>query len=435
MATQKKKSSTKSSAGKKASAKKNTSAKSTSSGKGKGTAAPKKKEIQKNDRTTATILAIIFIVVGVLLFAAVQFNIAGSLGNLIGSFFKGTMGFAGILFPLYMVLFGVIMLVNKSDRFSKLGFAMGFLILLVISVIDSGHFIDSSNISFDAKTLYDSGIKLESGGLFGMMLAGLMVKYLGKIGLYLISFAILVILFIILMRNTPAKKFMNSVTLWSQGVRLRQDERTKERDARREEEREQKKKIEENRERMEANRQERIRAREEERSRMAEGGWSDAAEYYFDPNEEVIEEGSAEPRIPDVHLFPEGHTAMDDTTILDHSYSTEKKAPAITLLGQDVIVDTSNKVKSSPVDIDIETGSGEKGLEPAHMHRSGTGLHDTVELSAADKQRLQEEIRKAEEKQAAANTGKGIEEGKTSGDETKPVATEPKAVTPEPKAN
>ena len=72
-------------------------------------------EKRKRDRGVIdNIWGIIFIVLGVFLFAAVKFNAAGQLGNVIGDFLKGTLGLIGLVLPFYLIVFGVLLLLGKT---------------------------------------------------------------------------------------------------------------------------------------------------------------------------------------------------------------------------------------------------------------------------------------------------------------------------------
>ena len=76
------------------------------------------KEIQEkrkaDKRVIDEIWGVIFIAIGIFLFAAVQFNAAGELGNSIGNALKGVFGMIGLLLPWYLIGFGILLFANKT---------------------------------------------------------------------------------------------------------------------------------------------------------------------------------------------------------------------------------------------------------------------------------------------------------------------------------
>ena len=164
------------------------------------------KEKRMRDRGVIdNIWGIIFIVLGIFLFAAVKFNAAGQLGNVIGDFLKGTLGLIGLVLPFYLILFGVLLLLGKTVSISGLSVILATVMLIMICVINSGRFISPDNIYFSLKDFYAQGIELKGGGLFGMLIAMALVKYTGKVGLYSIAAAVILICLILII-NTPISR-------------------------------------------------------------------------------------------------------------------------------------------------------------------------------------------------------------------------------------
>lgn len=172
------------------------------------------KEMQEkrkaDKRVVDEIWGVIFIALGIFLFAAVQFNAAGEFGNTLGDCLKGILGLMGILFPWYLVVFGILLFAGKTVHISGKSFIMVLIILLMLALVNSGRFIDSENIVFTYKEFYQNGIGLKSGGFFGMTVGSLLVKYIGKVGLIAFS---LVIVFICLMLviNTPVSRGIEKI--------------------------------------------------------------------------------------------------------------------------------------------------------------------------------------------------------------------------------
>lgn len=211
MATQNKKTSTT----KKTSSKKAEAATSSRSKTSATKSAAEKKSIDKGEEIKQkhsrdrgvidNIWGIIFIVLGIFLFAAVKFNAAGQLGNIIGDFLKGTLGLIGLVLPFYLIIFGILLLLGKTVSVSGLSVVLATVMLLMICIINSGRFISPENIYFNFKEFYQQGIELKGGGLFGMLFSMALVKYTGKVGLYSIAAAVILVCLLLII-NTPISR-------------------------------------------------------------------------------------------------------------------------------------------------------------------------------------------------------------------------------------
>lgn len=169
-----------------------------------------KEKIDRDKGVIDNVWGIIFIVLGVFLFAAVRFNAAGQLGNIMGDFLKGVFGLIGVLLPFYLIISGLLLLLGKTVSISGMAVALGIVMLLMFCLLNSGRFISADNISFDFKDFYNKGITLEGGGLFGMTIGMVLVKYLGKVGLYGIASAGILVCLLLLI-NTPISRGIESL--------------------------------------------------------------------------------------------------------------------------------------------------------------------------------------------------------------------------------
>lgn len=160
---------------------------------------------KRDKRVIDEIWGIIFIAIGIFLFAAVQFHAAGEFGNTIGDCLRGILGVMGIVFPWYLVVFGLLLLTGKTIHISGTSFLMMIVILLMACLLNSGRFIDSENIEFAYKAFYESGVELKSGGFFGMLVGSLLVKYIGKVGLFIFASVVICVLLLLLI-NTPISR-------------------------------------------------------------------------------------------------------------------------------------------------------------------------------------------------------------------------------------
>ncbi len=173
------------------------------------------KEIQEkrkaDKRVIDEIWGVIFIAIGIFLFAAVQFNAAGELGNSIGNALKGVFGMIGLLLPWYLVGFGILLFANKTVHLSGRSLALVFLALLMLCLLNSGRFIDSNELVYAYEEFYENGIELESGGIFGMTIGTFLIKTIGRVGLYVFSIVVIIVC-LLLVINTPFSRGVEKIS-------------------------------------------------------------------------------------------------------------------------------------------------------------------------------------------------------------------------------
>lgn len=157
------------------------------------------------------IWAFILIAIGIFLFAAVEFHAAGEFGNTVGDVLKGVFGLVGLLFPWYLVLFGILLFAQKTTHFSLRTSIFAFIILLMLCLINSGRYIDANHLTYTYSAFYDNGVSLKSGGFFGMVLGTLLVKFFGKVGLYIIA-SVSTIVCLMLVINTPISRGLENLS-------------------------------------------------------------------------------------------------------------------------------------------------------------------------------------------------------------------------------
>jgi len=185
----------------------------TKSGKGKKKAEPKSveeikqmQEKRKSDkRVIDEIWGVILIAVGIFLFVAVQFNAAGEFGTVLGSILRGVFGLIGLVFPWYLIIFGILMLADKMIHISGKSFVLAMLILLMMCLLNSVRYIDPDNLVYKFKDFYNAGVDLSGGGIFGMSLGTLMVKTIGVSGLYILAIVVIIVC-LMLVINTPISR-------------------------------------------------------------------------------------------------------------------------------------------------------------------------------------------------------------------------------------
>lgn len=193
--------------------------------KNKKTAAPqdskaraKAMEIQakkKADRRVVDeIWAIIAIALGIFLIIATLTGGAGQFGEVIGSGLKGLLGFMAYVLPFYLILFGVLLFARQTASISVKTALLALLLLWMLATMNSVRFIEAESISLSwaaIKGFYTSGVTLESGGFFGMLLSSLLIKWLGVAGCWIFTIVVSAIC-LLLIGNTPVSRFLRRLS-------------------------------------------------------------------------------------------------------------------------------------------------------------------------------------------------------------------------------
>ena len=168
-------------------------------------------ELQQKRESSAKmrdiIWGIFYIALGALTFFAVQFHEAGEVGNTVGDILKGCLGVLGLVLPWYLIALGIMLITHIFAHFSTKTFVVSLVMLVLLCIVNSGMYIDSDYIVFDFVEFYQEGVALKSGGVIGMTLGSVIVKLLGKAGLFIISIAGIAIC-LLLTLNTPISAWL-----------------------------------------------------------------------------------------------------------------------------------------------------------------------------------------------------------------------------------
>ena len=175
-----------------------------------GKAASSKNNIKAVDenakRLYDEIAAIIMLVVGIFLAIAMHTHLAGIIGEGINSFLKGVFGLGGFVLPYFLIIFSAMMFAKVSKPFKGRTVIFLIIIFLMIDILNAGRFVADFDISATSiGQVYHDGTLLRSGGVAGMYLGYLVAKGVGIPGLYLFSFAVIII-FLLLTVNTPISR-------------------------------------------------------------------------------------------------------------------------------------------------------------------------------------------------------------------------------------
>lgn len=173
-------------------------------------AASSKKNIKSVDenakRLYDEIAAIIMLVVGIFLAIAMHTHLAGIIGEGINSFLKGVFGLGGFVLPYFLIIFSAMMFAKMSKPFKGRTVIFLIIIFLMIDILNAGRFVGDFDITATSiGQVYHDGTLLRNGGVAGMYLGYLIAKGVGVPGLYLFSFAVIII-FLLLTVNTPISR-------------------------------------------------------------------------------------------------------------------------------------------------------------------------------------------------------------------------------------
>ncbi len=177
----------------------------------KKTASQKEIEyMQRKCRIWDDVTSVLFIAVGIFLFFAVQLQSAGMIGEYLSNTLKGLFGFMALVLPWYLIVLGILVLLKKTAHVGKTFTALAIVIFLMLGNINSGRFINVDMLFYDFPKFYLDGRLLTGGGIIPMTIGTFIVRFLGHIGLYIISvlFIIIPLIFII---NTPFSHGMEKI--------------------------------------------------------------------------------------------------------------------------------------------------------------------------------------------------------------------------------
>lgn len=166
-------------------------------------------------RVRDEIWAIILIAVGAFLIIALQTEAAGAFGAILHEFFLGCFGFMAIILPYYLIVYGLLLLLNKAAHVTGKSAFLILTLYLMIVLLNSARFIDTESFSFSPQYLisvFDLGVEKLNGGFVGMLLGTLIVKAIGRPGLYLFTIVVIIILLLVIL-NTPVSQFLEKMKI------------------------------------------------------------------------------------------------------------------------------------------------------------------------------------------------------------------------------
>ncbi|MDD3168144.1 MAG: DNA translocase FtsK [Eubacteriales bacterium] len=182
----------------------------------------KNKQKSKNDsakieigsRLKDEIWAIVILALGTFLVVSLQTEAAGQFGHIISRVLKGSFGAIAYVLPYYLILYGLLLFAKRTAHISGRSVIFLFLIFLMLTLINSARFLGAdAGYSFSIQLIsqmFQQGTELNSGGAFGMTAGHLLIKVIGRTGLYILCFVVILVS-LMLVINTPVSQFFDSM--------------------------------------------------------------------------------------------------------------------------------------------------------------------------------------------------------------------------------
>ena len=169
----------------------------------------KQEVLQRKKRLHDEIWAIVLIAVGTFFAISLQTQATGEIGHFVQVLLFGCFGRIAYGLPYYLIMYGILVFSRKASYMTVRSILCLILLFLFASVINASFYPEIYNqISWSSiRQIFAAGA--ENGGVLGMLPASLLVKSVGKAGLYITSIVgiMITLLFII---DTPLATFFDS---------------------------------------------------------------------------------------------------------------------------------------------------------------------------------------------------------------------------------
>ena len=168
------------------------------------------RKYDRDRRNVDVIWSITLVAIGLFLFFTVVMDTTGSFGMYIHDFCLGLFGMMAYALPFLVFIFAILLLAGKLQHIGWRTVLFSFLIFINMCVLNSYRFIDENNLRFgfsDIADQYRNAIQGIEGGVMGMEIGSLLVKFFGKPGLLIIAFTVIIIS-VFLVANTPISRFV-----------------------------------------------------------------------------------------------------------------------------------------------------------------------------------------------------------------------------------
>ena len=164
----------------------------------------------RDRRILDAIWGVTLLAFGIFLVVTTQLNTTGAFGDAIHSFVFGMFGVMAYVLPYYFIILALCLFFKKVQHINGRTTFFSILIFLMLCILNSYRFLDEGSIDLSISALgefYQSGLTLDSGGVLGMWLGGLIVRLIGKPGLIILALSLIVIS-LLLVANTPISKYV-----------------------------------------------------------------------------------------------------------------------------------------------------------------------------------------------------------------------------------
>jgi len=159
-------------------------------------------------RVTDIIAAVILIIIGAVLILLLQTGIVSSLGEPVSKVMKGIFGFGAYFLPYILIIFAVIILGELTAPVRLRTLIMIFVIYLGTDVINAARYAgDISQSSNDLKQIYNDGVLMMNGGVFGTYATSFIGGKMDMIAIYIAAAAIIAICLMFIL-NTPLTRML-----------------------------------------------------------------------------------------------------------------------------------------------------------------------------------------------------------------------------------
>jgi len=163
-------------------------------------------------RVKDEIWAILILALGAFLIIALHTETAGKLGEVVSKLLFGVFGFTAFILPYYLIIYGFLLFLKRAAHIGGRSVIFYILIYLMIVLIYSGRFIEPGYVLSGPVQIYSEGVARTGGGVFGMYAGVLLVKFIGKAGLYIFT-SVVILVSLLLVINTPISQFIDKIKI------------------------------------------------------------------------------------------------------------------------------------------------------------------------------------------------------------------------------
>ncbi|HPF18762.1 MAG TPA: DNA translocase FtsK [Bacillota bacterium] len=169
----------------------------------------KQEVLQRKKRMHDEIWAIVLIAIGTFFAISLQTEATGEIGHFVQVLLFGCFGRIAYGLPYYLILYGILVFSRKASYMTFRSILCLILLFLFASVINASFYPQANDTMSIAALRQIFAAGAENGGVLGILPASLLVKSVGKAGLYIVSVVgiMITLLFII---DTPLATFFDS---------------------------------------------------------------------------------------------------------------------------------------------------------------------------------------------------------------------------------